>query len=128
MTTVLVLFLVGFFIGIPILIYDKTVEISSKYTFTRFLIAWPLRLSSSLLAYGIMIVLSFLPITIVVAVIGVVLSELFNFSYKYAEYIVYGVLILNAIWLAKEIVLTTVKEFINDFTGKAEEKTKYNRK
>lgn len=122
MTIILILLLVGLFIGVPILIYDRTVEISSKYPFTRFLIAWPLRLTTSLLACGLMIVLSFLPITIVSAVVGVILSELFNFDHKYVEYMVYGILMLNAAWLIRGIVVTTVKEFINDFTSKVGEK------
>ena len=122
MTIILILFLIVLFIGVPILIYDRTVEISSKYPFTRFLIAWPLRLATSLLACGLMIVLSFLPITIVFAIVGVLLSDLFNFDDKYVEYIIYGVLILNATWLIRGIVVTTVKEFINDFTSKVGEK------
>jgi hypothetical protein len=118
MNIILIFFLVAIFIGIPVLVYDKTVEISSKYTLTRFLIAWPLRLGVNSLACGALIVLSALPIILVTTIIGVLLSTLFNFNDKHVEYIVYGVLILNAAWLIKEIVLSTVKQFIDDFTGK----------
>ena len=118
MSIIIVFILIAIFIGVPLLVYDKTIEISSKYTLTRFLVAWPLRLSTSLLACGFLIVLSFLPITIVVAIVGAVLSTLFNFSNEYVEYMVYGVLILNATWLIRGLVVTTVREFINDFTGK----------
>lgn len=118
MNIILIIILVAIFIGIPVLVYDKTVEISSKYTFTRFLIAWPLRLGVNSLACGALIVLSALPIILVTTIVGVVLSLLFNFNEKYVEYIVYGVLMLNAAWLIKEIVFVTVKEFIDDFTGK----------
>lgn len=117
MNIILIYFLVAIFIGIPVVVYSKTVEISSKYTFTRFLIAWPLRLGVNFLACGTLIVLSALPIILVTTIIGVVLSLLFNFNEKYVEYIVYGVLTLNAAWLIKEIVFATVKQFINDFTN-----------
>ena len=118
MNIILVIIFVGLFIGVPLIIYDKTVEISSKYPFTKFLIAWPLRLATSLLACGFMIVISFLPITIVFTIVGVLLCDIFNFNDKYVEYIVYGVLILNATWLIRGIVLTTMKEFIKDFISK----------
>ena len=123
MSIILVFFLVAIFIGIPVLVYDKTVEISSKYTLTRFLVAWPLRLSTSLLASGLLIVLSFLPITIVVAIVGAMLSTLLDFDNKYVEYMVYGVLILNATWIIRGVVLTTVKQFIDDISGKTERKS-----
>lgn len=117
MSIILFFFVVAIFIGVPIAIYDKTVEISSKYTFTRFLIAWPMRLGTAILGCGALIVLSFLPITIVTSIIGVILSILFKFDEKLVPYIVYGILMLNAVWLLREIVVTTIKQFIDDYTS-----------
>jgi len=55
-------------IAIPLYIYNKTIEISSKYTFTTFLIAWPLRLIQSCAICVGLILFSFLPVAVFLAI------------------------------------------------------------
>ena len=88
-------------IAIPLYIYNKTIEISSKYTFTTFLIAWPLRLIQSCTICAGLILFSFLPVAVFLAITHTMVMIALNVSDDASklilklEFLAYFIFILN---------------------------------
>ena len=106
--------LVGIFIGVPLYIYSKTVEISSKFTLTKFLIAWPLRIFMSLITCIGLTLFSFIPVLVVLAVVNVLSALIFNFPENTQKTILALEVILYLLFIINLTLVATVKNFIRE--------------
>ena len=106
--------LIGVFIGFPLYIYSKTVEISSKFTLTRFLIAWPLRILMSFATCIGLTLFSFIPVLLVLAVVNVLLTFIFNLPENTQKTILALEIILYLLFIINLTLVATIKNFIRE--------------
>ena len=106
--------LIGVFIGFPLYIYSKTVEISSKFTLTRFLVAWPLRMLMSFTTCIGLTLFSLIPALLVLAVINVVLVSIFNLSENMQKTTLALEITLYLLFIINLTLVATIKNFIRE--------------
>jgi len=67
-------------IAIPVYIYYEILKLTSKYTLTRFLIAWPLAILSAIVKGIGLIILTFLSFFVFAVVLNLILTYVFSLS------------------------------------------------
>lgn len=67
-------------IAIPVYLYYQVLRIASRYTLTRFLIAWPLAIIQAIIKGIGLIVLSLLSFLIFIIALNLILAYIFNLS------------------------------------------------
>lgn len=106
--------LVSFFVAAPIYAYHKVVEISSKYSLTTFLIAWPLRLIGSFITCAGLLLLSFIPVAIIAAIANTLIINQFHLSKHVGNLIINLEAILYVCFILNLTVGETVRNFIRE--------------
>ena len=103
--------LIFLFIVIPCIIYSRVVEISRKYTLTKFLIAFPLVLITSVMGAALILVATIIPVLVFCLALNMTLVYVFKFTrdtltfISMIEFLCYIGYILNI------TVVNTIKNF-----------------
>jgi hypothetical protein len=67
-------------IAIPVYLYYQVLKIASKYTLTRFLIAWPLAIISAIVKGIGLIILTLVSFSVFVIALNLILTYIFDLS------------------------------------------------
>lgn len=106
--------LLALVVAAPIYVYTKTVEISSKYTLTRFLIAWPLRFIASMITCLGLVAFSIIPIAVVISIIHAMIVMKLGFSEETNNLILVSEFVAYFGFIFNLTVVETVRNFVRE--------------
>ena len=125
---IILLFLFGYwwlilpivlFIVIPFYIYNKTIEFSSRYTITTFLIAWPLRLLQSCIICTGLLLFSFIPVAVVIVIMHILVVLLFKLSHSNSNFLLGLEFLIYFMYIVNITVVETLRNFAKEIRVKS---------